>query len=337
MNGCKFVVDKNLLIVSWDEKGGASQGAEVSGYLGVPYYHVVPRIMHNEADALELVLQDGNPRLIKDYRTMCVFGSATGDIAVRPVLDDNREVVGAEVRIEVFSHCTATDCFRAGSEMPEIGKKSVTLAHGVRSPLNAIKGAAVYLKGKYRADPGLVEFMDIIEDEISKLDRFVTKFLSTSLVESEFVWVDISAMLSKLVALVSLQATANNIFISTDLNELPLIRADEYLFEHAVLNVINNSIEALDEGGKISVSTSKVVHNEKEYIGIEISDNGSGMNRLRRRDISGGQHERRKNSGRGFGLFITREVVQYHGGQLEIDSRRNSGTKVKILVPVPVP
>ncbi|MEA5115748.1 MAG: HAMP domain-containing sensor histidine kinase [Geobacteraceae bacterium] len=337
MDGYKFVVDKNLVIISWEMKRGSSRGTEEPGYIGVPYYEVVPRILHDNADAVEMVILDGRPRSVKDYHAMCIFGCASGEVTVSPVLDDNRKVVGAEVRADGFSHCTVLDCWRAEPDNLEMGKKSVTLAHGVRSPLNAIKGAAVYLKGKYSADPGLVEFMNIIEDEISKLDRFVTKFLSTSLVESEFTRVDISAMLRKIVALVSLQATAKNISISSDLKDLPLIKADECLFEHAVLNVINNSIEALEDGGAISVTAEQVPRDDREYVVIEISDNGYGMNSSSLQGVSGGSQGRRKTSGRGFGLFITREVVQYHGGQLEIDSRRNSGTRVRILVPVSAP
>lgn len=334
MNGYRFVVDKSFAIVSWETRGAPSREPAEAGYLGVPYYLVVPKILLGEADVVELVIKDGNPRTIKGFRAKCIFGTACGDITVRPVVDENSEIVGAEVNIDCFSHCSVLDRRMEKPDNLEIGRKSVTLAHGVRSPLNAIKGAAVYLRGKYHSDPDLVEFMDIIEDEISKLDRFVTKFLSTSLVESEFTWVDISAMLSRIVALVSLQATAKNISITCDLKELPLIRADEYLFEHAILNVINNSIEALDDGGKICVVAEKVMCNERECLAIEIADNGRGMNRLKLAGLPEGQQERRETAGRGFGLFITREVVQYHGGQLEIDSRKNSGTRVKILVPV---
>jgi two-component system nitrogen regulation sensor histidine kinase GlnL len=337
MDGYRFVVDKNLVIVSWDTKVVCFLGASAEMCLGVPYYDVVPRIVQGDADVVESVLRDGNPRLIKDYRSLCIFGSAHGDIAVSPVYDTDHTVMGAEVMVEAFSHCTAVASRRAVPDNLEIDRKSVTLAHGVRSPLNAIKGAAVYLRGKYRTDPGLVEFMDIIEDEISKLDRFVTKFISTSLVESEFDLVDIAAMLRKALALVSLQATVKRIVIRSEFPELPLIRADEYLLEHAVLNVINNAVEALDDGGTIKMSAEMVRQEDQDFVAIEIADDGYGMNRSRLRAISSGSPERRTASGRGFGLFITREVAQYHGGHLEIESSRNSGTRVRILLPVALP
>ncbi len=337
MDGYRFVVDKNLVIVSWDGKGECSRGPAAEKCLGVPYYEVVPRIVLGDADVVESVLRDGNPRLIKDCRALCVFGSAHGDIAVSPVFDADRTIMGAAVSVAAFSHCTAADSRRAVPDNLEIARKSVTLAHGVRSPLNAIKGAAVYLRGKYRTEPGLVEFMDIIEDEISKLDRFVTKFLSTSLVESEFALVDSAAMLRKTMALVSLQAAVKHIVIHSELQELPLIKADEYLLEHAVLNVINNAVEALGDGGTIKVSAEMVRQEDREYVAIEIADDGYGMNRSRLRAISSGSPERRAASGRGFGLFITREVAQYHGGHLEIESSRNSGARVRILLPVAEP
>jgi len=62
-----------------------------------------------------------------------------------------------------------------------------SLAHGVRNPLNAIKGAVVYLREKYGHEKTLLEFSTIINDEINRLDNFVSNFLSAARGELRFV------------------------------------------------------------------------------------------------------------------------------------------------------
>jgi two-component system, NtrC family, nitrogen regulation sensor histidine kinase GlnL len=333
MHGYRFKVDSNQIIRAWDSNIRAFDDYPGSSLIGVPYYQVMPRILLDGVDAVEKVLSDGGTINFKEYNSSCLFGSALGNLAIRPVYGEKQTIVGAEIIAETFSGCSILKSISQEQQSLEIDKKSMTLAHGVRNPLNAIKGAAVYLKEKYNDESCLVEFMEIIEEEISKLDSFITKFLSTSLLESEFSEINIVEMLKKIVALTAFQVSSREISLFTDFDDLPIVKGDVFLLEHAVLNIFNNAMEAMHNGGTINLSAKGLTKGQRNYIVIEVADTGPGISDNKIKDLSDGIDVNHGKTGRGFGLFITREIVQYHGGQLEIISRKDSGARVKILLP----
>jgi two-component system nitrogen regulation sensor histidine kinase GlnL len=99
--------------------------------------------------------------------------------------------------------------------------------------------------------------------------------------------------------------------------------------EQAILNVINNAIHAMSAGGKLTVKTMIEKIEGRSFVIIEISDTGPGMLESRIDKLAS-----RNCGGKGFGLFITDEVLKRHGGHLEVKSRRGEGTAVKLYLPI---
>ncbi|KAF0214835.1 MAG: two-component system NtrC family nitrogen regulation sensor histidine kinase [Geobacteraceae bacterium] len=328
-----YAVDRELNICAWDKNLEKIQDKTLSDVRGLPYHQFLPRIFLGKKDALVEVIRSGKPLQLKGYPVACFFGSSVADITILPVTDDNGAVIGAKVKTDAFPGCVLSQKLQWSQPLIDIGKISTTLAHGVRNPLNAIKGAVVYLNDKYKSEPTIVEFTQIIEEEITKLDTFITKFLSTSFMDSEITDLDVNVSLKKIVAITQLQAQTKNITYLTDFCAVPTVKADAFQLEHAILNVVNNAMEAMQSGGSITFKTAAVCINGGDHVLIEISDSGPGMPN---RTIDGMLYplKERGKAGRGFGLFITREVVQYHGGYMEISSEKNAGTSVKIYLPV---
>jgi two-component system nitrogen regulation sensor histidine kinase GlnL len=307
-----------------------------SGLVGQPYHRFFPVFLEDGGDAVKKVLNEGIPLLLKGCQAVCFCGDIQADVSINPLMDGDGLVVGAEITREMSCSCDLLDTTRRERRLIDIGRSSAALAHGVRNPLNAIKGAVIYLKGAYGNEATLVEFADIIEDEISKLDSFITRFLSTSVMESEFVPLDLNELLRRILAMSNYQACAKKVTFDTAFEELPKVRADAFQLEHAVMNVINNSLEAMGERGVIRLITETARLSDRNYACIVVADNGRGMGRNVLCDVSDGGGKSQRVAGRGFGLFITREIVQSHGGHLEISSRKGVGTTVRILIPVDV-
>jgi two-component system, NtrC family, nitrogen regulation sensor histidine kinase GlnL len=259
-----FNVDRELRLCSWDKNLQLMKNASFAEVQGKPYYEVLPRIWGRDDDAVKMVISDGTPLKIKGYQGVCFYGISVADISIDPVFA-NDEAIGARVKIETHPGSTLSNLVHQGRVVIDMDKISTTLAHGVRNPLNAIKGAIVYLSGHYKHEPKLVEFAHIIEDEITKLDNFITKFLSTSFVDTEISENDLNMMLDSIVTLISLQVQSREISIKKNYGTIPLIKLDSFHIKNAILNIINNSIEAMPEGGCISLQTSIQVCNEPEY------------------------------------------------------------------------
>jgi two-component system nitrogen regulation sensor histidine kinase GlnL len=328
----KFVVDKKLRIRYWDKDLENITGKVSAEMIDIPYFQVQPRILIKNADAIRQVLHDGKSVQLKEYKVNCFSGTSKADIIINPLKDENSEIIAAEVIIDDCNGCTVLKELNQSRTLIDIGKASTVLAHGVRSPLNAIKGAIVYLQDKYSKDAIFVEFSNIIITEINKLDSFITKLLSNSIFD-----IDIQSLLDRIVSMISLQANAKNITFVKYYEQIQTFKTDTFKIEQVILNIINNAIEAIPHGGCITLRTSMTQYNSKDYITIEISDSGQGLKDCVCRESLYDLKKETVVKGRGFGLFITHEIVKNLGGYLEIKSEKMVGTSVKINIPACVP
>jgi two-component system nitrogen regulation sensor histidine kinase GlnL len=207
----------------------------------------------------------------------------------------------------------------------DIGKTASTLAHGVRAPLSAVAGAVLYLNKKYPKEHMLSEFADIMDDEIRKFDNFISKFMRDSLFDEEPVITDINALLRKIQVMTSFQTHYYHIRTVFAYGDIPLVKVAPFQFEQAVMNIINNAIEIMRSGGRLTVKTRLETFSAGHFIVVEISDTGSGV-------FSSPQHAPMEGGGKGFGLLITREILRHYGGHLDIKSRKGKGTTAILYI-----
>ncbi len=200
---------------------------------------------------------------------------------------------------------------------------NITIVHSFRNPLNVIRGAITFIKEEYSGVGNILDFTNIIEDEITRLENLISRLLASSFTINRKS-TDINELIRSIEKATSLQAISRGIRTTYEYNKLPRIRIDSFQMEQAIRNIINNAIEAMPEGGKLIVRTGM----ETDYIFIEISDTGLGIRRL---FLPGGSPG---NNGRGLGLYIARQILNIHGGKLLINKKEDRGTNVKMLLPV---
>jgi two-component system nitrogen regulation sensor histidine kinase GlnL len=331
MNRFKFIVNKELKILSMDRTFENIMRKYYDSSDGIRYSEIIPGIIEKNADAVNRVIEEGKSFHLNDYAVPCLCGLSRAQITIDPITDEKSGIAVAEVTIVVNPDCMFTHLINESRVLIDIGKTSAGLAHGVRSPLNAIKGAIIYLQGKYSDDPVFAEFSGIIEDEIDKLDKFVTKYLSCSMLYPDMADIDVNTLIGNLIKRLKMQPKANHINFSTIYGDIKTVKADQLQIEHALLNIINNSIESIRDCGDISVMTYMDEHGRR--VTIEICDTGIGYNN---KEAPYAIKEETLKNGRGYGLFLTNEIVKNLGGSLEITSKKMVGTTVKINIPAMV-
>lgn len=309
--------------------------AEAERYPGRPYYDYYPRLCYEMHDAVGYALDRGTVVTLAGYKLFCLCRElCTANIEIVPQFADDGRCSGARVDIDVISGCSILGEMEDAKTLVDIGKMSVTLAHGVRNPLNAIKGAVVYLKDKYGADATFGEFAGIIDDEIDKLDGFITQFLSTSYLDSHREEINLNDLLDKVATLVALQLQASQVQFRREYGALPLVRLDSFNIGHAILNLVNNALGAMEAGGTLTLRSMVAGEKGDKLIVVEVADTGPGIGPSDSRDLGGFPPAGCRKTGKGYGLFITGEIVRHHGGKLEITGNRDGGTSVRIILPV---
>ncbi len=325
-----FKVDRALKISSWSDELETIYGKSLAEVQGIPYYKIIPRINQKSKDAVKQVLKTGKPINLKGNYIACFCKDNKASIRITPLRNESGKVYGADIAISTFPSCAIWRRLKQSQRLTDIGKIAATFAHGVRNPLNAIKGAVVYLREKYTSEKKLIEFTKIIEEEISRLDNFIAKFLSPSFSTKGPTETDINSVLKKVEVLTSLQAQSRKIETIFEYGYSYPVAINSFHLGHAILNIINNAIEAMPDGGRLKVRTLSENRSGTDFALVEISDSGPGMAVSR----NGEMVIPSRVKGKGLGLFITREILRSCGGHLEIKSKKGSGTIVKLYVPV---
>jgi len=214
-----------------------------------------------------------------------------------------------------------------------ISRVSGGVAHEVKNPLNAILLHVEVARAKLGAgNTDVAQEMEIIAREILRLDRVVKTFLDFSRpMELTLATVPLDTLLSEIVELARPQADSSKIHIEVQQQAGGAeVRVDRDLLKQAVLNIVVNAMQAMQEtGGQLCFESSAT----PEAAEIRISDTGPGIAPELRDKIFRLYFTTRKN-GSGIGLAMTFRIVQLHDGTIDFASEPGKGTTFLIRLPV---
>jgi signal transduction histidine kinase len=245
------------------------------------------------------------------------------------------------------------------------------LAHEVKNPLGAIKGAAQLLEEGAPTggdDPASREFVGIILEEVARLDRVVGSFLDSARPHAgNPVPLDLNAAVRRTVQIIQSQITDGATDVQVDLAE-PLSRAkiDPEKFRQVLMNLVQNAIQAIDGQGKVTVTTQmrrlgrmprggaagddkanrvrvppvdgsipasrRSLTDEVEQVEVSVRDTGPGISPKVLRNLFI-PFFTTKTQGTGLGLAISQSIVQNAGGTIEVHSQPGAGTTFTIVLP----
>jgi hypothetical protein len=210
-----------------------------------------------------------------------------------------------------------------------LGQFSQGVAHEVRNPVMSIGGFARRLKEKH-ADERTVAYVDIILKETARLEKMVKDIERyTSMPEPVIQPVKLSALLQSALDIWEEEHAADNLRIKLQtILEDPTISADEAQLTQAVVKLLDNSAEAMPEGGTIFISTCW----EDNYLAISVKDEGSGIDPEDLPHIFD-PFFTAKPQGSGLGLTTVNRIVRDHGGEVKVSSRPGAGTEIKLYIP----
>lgn len=336
MSEMKFCVDEKLCVTACTPRILELLGTSSEKLLGSPYFHAVLPFVYDKQDAVAQVIRSGQSLVVPRHRVTCFNRQGFSDVLIEPLVKAGDCGSAVQVTLTNFEPCPKSNPVDLGKRWDDMAKVVAMLSHGVRNPLNAIKGAVTYLQRRYADEDELNEFADIMVEEISRLEQFISGFLSTSCQGPKSEPVDVNALLKKIVAYTSLQAQAAGVVVSLDCDYVGLLNVHSFHIEQAILNVINNAMAVLPSGGEIALTCRSINCQGIPTAVIEIVDNGPGMPVDKIAALNDPASEPEGGGDRGFGLFITREVLSAYGGSMQIVSDSGKGTSVRLRFPLSV-
>jgi signal transduction histidine kinase len=264
------------------------------------------------------------------------------------------ETVGAQLGV-VVANSRLYSQMKARDRLAALGSMAAGLAHEVKNPLGAIKGAAQLLEevgAGSPEDPSGREFVGIILEEVNRLDRVVGSFLDYARPNAgNPIPLDINAAVRRTVQILSSQITDGGIDVQLDLADpLPRARIDPEKFRQVLMNLMQNAIQAMDGRGKVTVITGtrrllrrmaadptappgrRSLPEDMEQIEVSVRDTGPGISPKVLRNLFV-PFFTTKTKVTGLGLAISQSIVQNAGGTIEVQSHPGTGTRFTILLP----
>ena len=221
-------------------------------------------------------------------------------------------------------------------QLAALGKFATELAHEIRNPVTGISSNAQFLYEESKLDKNYRKIAKEIFQSASAIEATVKKFLNLghppvpSLSETK-----INQLIKKAIGILRKKMDRTGIELDISFGKyLPRIKLDHDLIQQVFINIIMNSIEAMEEGGTLKVKTSlrqkgRPKDQEGKYIEVTLSDTGCGIpaNVL---DKIFDPFFTTKPAGSGLGLYTTYKIITNHDASIEVRSLEGKGTKTFI-------
>lgn len=263
-------------------------------------------------------------------------------------LDGSKRPIGysiSEVRSEdgqarswviVFNDLTELNEARRQAErrdkLSAMGELSAQVAHEIRNPLNSISIIAQRFLLEFQAADSDEEFKNLarsVRSEAERVNKIIRQFLEFARPkEIQPTACDVAELLKNCVRFIAPAAEASHIEIALDCRFSEIIMADEDKLKQVFLNIIQNSVAAMKNGGKLEIRLAE----SNGWVTISFADNGEGIPPENLPKIFN-LYFTTKNDGSGLGLSISNQIVAEHGGQITVDSKPGQGSTFRIELP----
>jgi len=263
-----------------------------------------------------------------------IIQAVVRDLTERKRMEEALRSANAELQVANMELRRAQEQLVRSERLAAIGQLAGGVGHELRNPLGAIKNAAYYVKGKVakselaQREPQVIEFLNIMDDEINASNKIINDLLGFSRVGKP----SVSPTQIKNVIEDALSRTTipGNIELVKKLNaELPQVEIDASQIQQVVVNMIINAMQAMPEGGKLKIGTKK----KEGFLEVEITDTGCGIPKEARDKIFDPLFTTRA-KGIGLGLAVCKAIIDRHEGKIEVKSQVEKGTTFIIKLPL---
>lgn len=325
-----LAIDMDDRIVSFNQTAESVLRISALEVLGKKADEVLPQ----ELECLAGELVNGKEVMNKEIECPVAGGKRIPmDVSISLLQGDNGTFLGY---IVLFRDLTEIQELKREVEinrrLASLGRLAAGIAHEIRNPLSSIKGFATYFRERYRDVPEDQKTAEVMVQEVERLNRVIGQLLEFARPMSvQKKPTSIQTIIQHSLKMIERDAEAKNIKIRTNLSpEVKEMPVDQDRINQVFLNLYLNAIEAMEDGGTLSVDMHP--DQDSKQIKITVSDTGVGIEKEDLVHIFD-PYFTTKQSGTGLGLAIVHKIVESHRGEVRVESEPGKGTTVTIILP----
>ncbi|HEX8148689.1 MAG TPA: ATP-binding protein [Pyrinomonadaceae bacterium] len=253
-------------------------------------------------------------------------GQVTAVVSVLHDLSEIRELERRRVEQQLFE----------SEKLAAVGRLAASIAHEVNNPLEAIKNS-LYLLTTSRDMEKNAKFLEVARKETERVSHIIRQMLGFARRSGEVEWVEPNQLIEETLILVEKKMKQARVEVARHFDpRLPKVRARADQLRQVFLNLLLNAQQAMEQGGRITVRTSRYEQALQPTVSVQISDTGRGISESDLARIFEPFFSTRA-KGTGLGLWVTQDIVRHHGGRIEATSEEGKGTTFNVILPVDSP
>ena len=277
-------------------------------------------------------------RMLTRLREMTAEREAQNQVLERRVAEATSELAERNEQLEEAN----LELYQTARRLTELerlaaaGQLAAQFAHEVGTPLNLISGHVQLLLASRDHDPEAERTrLRTISQQIERIERIVRRMLDSTRPEAgEHAPLDINSLLRRTFDAAAPTLDASRVRLDAELAQgLPPVTGDPDRLQQVFINLVNNALDAMPEGGELHVTTSFEAGGAGRVV-VDFADTGVGMTAQVRAHIFDPLYTTKKRGrGTGLGLVVVRQVVGEHGGQIEVESEPGRGARFRLTFP----
>ena len=236
----------------------------------------------------------------------------------------------SQSRLDLMS---AQDQIYHAERLAAIGRLASGVAHEINNPINGVRNCIYAIRQDLDNREQNLAYLEMMDEGMSQAASVITKLLGFARKqEPARAPVDLGAVVRTVTRLLSFDVERKGITLELDLGEdLPEVTGDSQLLQEVLMNLLLNSIDAVDDGGYIRVRTRTP---DREHVVVEVLDRGKGIAAADQPRIFDPFFTTKgTGEGTGLGLSVSLGIVQAHGGSIDVTSQPDAGTKFTVTLP----
>ncbi len=227
-------------------------------------------------------------------------------------------------------------------KLSALGHVAATMAHEIGTPLNSISGYIQLMLAEGVGSELMAKRLKIIESQLDRLTQTIRNLLhSTRQPEPQLKALDLNQILETVMTLTQPGMSMREIQLVRQLDpNLPPVAGDPGLLQQVFLNLVTNALDAMPQGGVLSIVTASpaAAGQNGRFVEVEVKDTGTGMSpEVMKRVLEPFFTTKAPGKGAGLGLSICEDIVRSHHGRMEVESREGEGSTFRVSLPVSSP
>lgn len=208
-------------------------------------------------------------------------------------------------------------------KLKAVEQMGAAISHEIRNPLTAASGFVQLLEDDHLPRQKRKEYLSIVKEELNSAERVIQDYLTFAKPSIEtYEELNLKSELKQIINIVQPLAKQNSVEIITDFSVIGMIKGDRQKFRQCFVNVLKNAIEAMPNGGYLSVSTEF----NQTYVTICVNDTGMGMTDKQIERLGEPFYSTKGKNGTGLGMMVVYSIVRAMGGTISVESKKGIGT-----------